>query len=457
VLLGGSPLRFLRLSDAGSAVVDRLTSAAGRAARAEPTAAEAALVDRLVGGGFLLPEPEGGEAPHGSADVTVVVPVRDRPEQLDRALGALTTDGRPGRIVVVDDGSTDAAAVAAVARRHGAEVHRQDVALGPAGARDAGLAAVATPVVAFVDSDVEVAPGWLDVLLGHLVDDRVALVAPRVRTPAGRSARARYDRARSPLDLGDRPGPVAARSRVAYVPAAALVCRTGALRSLDPPGFDPELAVGEDVDLCWRLSDAGHRCWYAAGPEVTHDDRVERRRWGAWWRRRRDYGTSAAPLDARHPGAVAPLGVSGWSVAVWALVAAGHPVAGLAVAGGTAAALVRRLDFLDDPRVAVGLALRGHLGAGELVARALVRPWFPLTAAAAVASRRARRIALAAAVVPPALEWVRRRPDLDPVRWIGLSLADDVAYSTGVWVGCLRARSWGALRPDVASWPPRRG
>jgi hypothetical protein len=212
--------------------------------------------------------------------------------------------------------------------------------------------------------------------------------------------------------------------------------------------------VGEDVDLCWRLADAGWSAWYAGDEAwVVHNDRGERSTWVDWARRRFDYGTSAGPLDQRHPGQVAPLSLSGWSVGTWAAVAAGHPVAAAAVVGGTAAALVRKLDFVDEKREVAALAVRGNLGAGELIGRALIRPWFPFTAAAALVSRRARRVALAAAVVPPLMEWVRRRPPIDPVRWTVLSIADDVAYSAGVWAGALRSRSVGALRPDLGDWP----
>ena len=224
-----------------------------------------------------------------------------------------------------------------------------------------------TPLVAFVDSDVEVGDDWLSWLVRFFADDEMGLVAPRVSTPpvsAGASVWACYEAVRSPLDLGPRPGPVSAGSRVGYVPAATILCRTEAVRSLG--GFDDLMRVGEDVDLVWRMAEAGWRSWYA-GDEgwVTHPVRPDI---GAALHQRITYGSSAAALELRHPGAVAPLAVSGWSVGVWAAVASGHPLVGLGVAGGNAVAMSRKLDFLLHPRAeSARLVGRGHLGAGELV------------------------------------------------------------------------------------------
>jgi len=63
----------------------------------------------------------------------------------------------------------------------------------------------------------------------------------------------RYERLRSSLDLGPEPGPSVPRTRVAYVPSAALLVRRAALGA----GFDEELRVAEDVDLVLRLHAAG--------------------------------------------------------------------------------------------------------------------------------------------------------------------------------------------------------
>ena len=107
------------------------------------------------------------------------------------------------------------------------------------------------------------------------------------------------------------------------MPAAALVVRVDALRSIG--GFDADLRVGEDVDLVWRLDEAGWRCRYDPRAEVDH---LPRPTLAAWAAQRMSYGRSAAPLALRHPGALAPAAVSGWSAGAWGLTAAGRPVAG---------------------------------------------------------------------------------------------------------------------------------
>lgn len=441
VLVGGSPITVMRLSASGRRAIDRALS--GTAPTTDP---EHALVDRLIDAGLLLVEPTPSDSRPTADEVTVVIPVRDDGEALAAALtavGELWT--RPARVIVVDDASIDGAAVVEIAGPHGAEVVRLDHNVGPAAARTAGLDGVTTPFVAVVDADVVVSPGWLDASLAFFSDQRVAVVAPRVEPIGlGDDALSSYERARSALDLGPNAGVVRRRSRIAYVPSAALVMRRAAL--VEVGGFDAGLRVGEDVDLVWRLADADHRVWYC-GDVVTVGHRHRSSLLG-WARRRYDYGTSAALLEDRHPGAVRPLGISKWSAAVWAAVAVGQPIVAMGIAAATTAQLATRLDFLDQPiAVAFSLAGRGDLHAGESLARAFIRPWWPLAQLASLGSRRARRVAIAAAVVPPLLEWRRQRPALDPVRWTILCLADDVAYSAGVWVGCLRTGRFAAIAP----------
>ena len=72
-----------------------------------------------------------------------------------------------------------------------------------------------------------------------------------------------------------------------------------------------------------------------------------------------------------------------------------------------------------------------------------------LLVALASRGRVGRRAALVLTVAPPLARWWRERPGMDPFRWVAASVADDVAYGTGVWIGCLRMRTIAPLLPAV--------
>jgi len=444
-LIGGTPLRVLRLSAAGARLLDRLAGGeplpAGSGARR--------LARRLADAGLAAPHPApGAPATFTAADVAVVVPVRDDPDGVARTLAAV---GDVGEVVVVDDGSADPAAVRRAAP--GATVVHHPRSLGPGGARETGWRATHRPVVAFLDTHVEVQPGWLDGLLAHLDDPAVAAVAPRVRSAPGEAPPwlARYEWARSPLDRGPVPAPVRPGSRVTYVPTAALVIRRDALAAVG--GLDAGLRVGEDVDLVWRLHAAGLRVRYEPAVLARHPSRSTL---AAWLRQRHNYGRSAAPLADRHGDAVAPLGISGWSALAWGLVLLGRPLAGTAVGAATTAALTPRLRGLAHPAAeAVRIAGTGNLYAGRAVADALSRPWWPLALLLGAVHRRSRPALLAAAVVPPLLEWREDRPPVAPATYAALRLLDDLAYGAGVWTGCVERRSYRALLPRFTGRFPR--
>lgn len=474
VLLGGSPLKLLRLNPPA----DSIFAALARGATLREVADEsnrsvrsvARFTRRLLDSGIVHPRLEhragqelGDQLLKLSRSVSVVIPVYQRSAGLDRLLTSIHESLPTGTaVIVVDDGSTDD--TSAVALRHGARVVRHDTSRGPAAARNAGLEGVATEFVAFLDSDCIVTGRWLEPLMAHFGDPAVALVAPRIgglALPVGRSANfdhtsmRAYEDVRSSLDLGNREAPVVPRTRVAYVPAAALVARTSAIRGIG--GFATSMHVGEDVDLVWRLHAAGHVCRYEPSSNVQHDHRTSA---GAFLKRRFQYGTSAAELAKRHPGQVPPLAVSGWSALAWGFLATMNPLglaASTAVVIGSAAALPRKLTSVADPRkLAARLAFRGHLGAGRQLASAMWRSYLPIAIVCALFSRRARFALLAAGLIPNFLDWSERHPNLDPIRYVGIRLADDAAYCAGVWHGCREGSTLAPLRPDLTSWPGRK-
>jgi hypothetical protein len=247
--------------------------------------------------------------------------------------------------------------------------------------------------------------------------------------------------------------------------------------------------VGEDVDFIWRLAAAGWRVRYEPSAIMGHDHRV---RFRAWFSRRADYGTSAAALEQRHPGAVRPLYASWWTVGAWAAALSGRPVTAATLTAAATALLARRLStvtgerwpipVLASPtptraagsatraaasatptraarparrgeawRLAARLAGGGTLAAGRPIGSALSRTWWPLAIPAAIAFPKLRRPVAALILIPPLLDWADRRPPLDPARYVAARLLDDAAYSLGVWHGCLKRRTIAPLLPVVGT------
>jgi mycofactocin glycosyltransferase len=438
VLFGGSPARVLRLNTVGVRALAEL--------RAGPvaSAAGAALARRLTDTGLAHPRP--GRAP-STVEVTIAVPVRDRAAELDRCLAAT---GTRDPVLVVDDGSADPAAVAAVCAARGARLVRRSVNGGPGPARNTALRMIGTEFVAFLDSDCVPPPAWTTALAGHFADPLVAAVAPRVVGTPPRPGGC-------PLDLGERPARVAPLTRVAYVPTAALLVRRAALGD----GFDETLRYGEDVDLIWRLIEAGWRVRYEPAVRVAH---TEPGSLPALLRRRFRYGNSAAPLTRRHPGFVAPLVLQPGPAITMAALLARRPLAAGAAFIAATALLTCRLRAHDLPSRGVIQPMANGvwqtwLGTGrwcgQYAAPALVvlmaRP-----GGRTARTRWGRRMVAASLLAgPPLADWARHR-DGSPLRFTAAALADAACYGAGVYAGCLRERVISPVLPSIA-WKPFEG
>lgn len=502
LVVGGTPTRILRLSARGSTLLDRWSDG-------EPVGDEVAgglLARRLVDAGIANPVPPGlGSLSQDS--IAVAIPVRDDSEGLRQTLKSLYETAHPGKVVVVDDGS-DPPLEAALREFIQQQSQKPTVLIrsrhgGPGAARNTAWRYLAEPnvespvaatpsqaspsgapeIVVFLDAGVIADPGWLETLLAHFADPTVGAVAPRVRSRSDHATPRRlgiYERHRSPLDLGGHPGYVAPARRVSYVPTAALALRLRCL--VDTGGFDETLRYGEDVDLVWRLWDSGWVVRYEPRAEVTHPARQS---WRAWLGQRYSYGRSAGPLAHRHGQAVAPLSVSAWSVALWALVSVGRLRLAAAVAVGTPVAFAWRATrptrrswpsrtgqgqpstsgrgtSVSRSHLAIELsrlALIGNLRSAIPLCIALRRAWSAPTVGLAGFTwsmmRPRTRVfvaSTASAIVlfPGFADWWKHRSDGAGVAtWCALRLLDDLAYQTGVWAGSLESGSLGALLPRL--------
>jgi mycofactocin system glycosyltransferase len=405
------------------------------------------LVDRLLEAGMADPVLEHLPEIDEKA-LTIVVPVFGRPSALDRLL---TTIGPAHKVIVVDDNSPEpeASIIEALVRKHNVQLVRLAVNGGPAAARNEGLRRVATPYVAFADSDIVLDPKTISVLLKHFADPRVALAGPRVLgldDGTGMNWIGRYEEARSSLDLGIHPATVRPGSPVSWIPGAFLVGRVEALEE----GFNAESRVGEDVDLVWRLAEQGWRVRFEPKAKVWHE---HRQNFVEWLSRKAFYGTSAHVLSLRHSKAIAPAVLTPWSVAVmvslllqrrWSVPAAG------AISAFAAWRIGGKLSKSEHPtRTGISLAVSGVLAAQSQTMALLVRHWWPIAVVGSIFSRRLRRALVVSGVLDALLEYRRTRPQLDPVRFAIARRLDDLAYGAGVWFSALKGRSVRALLPDI--------
>jgi N-acetylglucosaminyl-diphospho-decaprenol L-rhamnosyltransferase len=228
-----------------------------------------------------------GGAPRWSAVVVNYEP-GERLVSCVRSLLADTSAAGPPEVVVVDNGSTDGSVDLLTAALPDVPVLRPGSNLGYAAAANRGIAATTAPVVAVCNPDVELEPGTAAALLGRFdAEPDLGAVGPIVRNRDGSV----YPSARSVPRIGDAVGhglfglvrptnrftrryreldadPTRARDSD-FVSGAAIWLRRVALETVG--GWDEGYFMYvEDVDLCWRLRDAGWRVAYEPGGSVVH-------------------------------------------------------------------------------------------------------------------------------------------------------------------------------------------
>jgi len=195
------------------------------------------------------------------------------------------------------------------------------------------------------------------------------------------------------------------------VPSAALVVRRSAL---EDGCFDERLLAAEDVDLVWRLAEAGWTIRYEPRAEVGHDQRPGP---VAMLRQRSSYGATAGPLGRRHPTEIAPVAAAPMTLVAGALLAGRRPWLALGVAAAGTVSL-RRASAVGPHTAGVRLATEGTTRGALPFLAGCFRAYGPLLVAGAVASRRLRAPALVIAVAPALGAWSASARELDPARYV---------------------------------------
>lgn len=389
-----------------------------------------------------------------ATDVEVVIPVYRHAAALERCLASLQAEGLP--VTVVDDASPrgDAARIKKAAESYGARLIVLPQNGGPGAARSAGFQATTAPFIAFIDADALAAPDWVARLRPLFTDPRIGAVGPRVRPDLrGTGTIELYEETRSELDMGAEPSRVVSGVPVGWLPSASVIVRRSAVT--DPP-FEPGLRVGEDVDLFWRMDEAGWTVRYAPDVINHHEVRTSLKDFMA---RRAGYGGSAADLERRHPRRLIPARPSLSGLGVLAALSLRKPW----IAGAIAVyecARQRRILGPDVPMlVSVEMTGKSLWSDAFWLGHLLRRDWWPVGVLVMLATPKSRlaRGAAAAMLWEPVRDHLIRPTRLDPVRSLTLRAIDDASYGTGVIRNAIRKRVANVVLPRVRipTWPEK--
>jgi glycosyltransferase involved in cell wall biosynthesis len=292
--------------------------------------------------------------------MTVVVPTRDRPELLSSCLDSLCRElDEDDELIVVDSASTDPR-VGETARRCGARLVRCDRP-GASLARNRGWREAGNDVVAFIDDDVRVAPGWRKAAAEAMsAVPSLAFVTGRLEAPDGEVE------ASHPVALQTElvPSVIDRNTVVSAGHGANVLIRRAALERTR--GFDEEFGPGatfraaEDEDLLDRLIAAGYAGRYEPELLAYHVQWRDRRQLlGVEW----SYGfgmgarlVKVARIDGHRARKLAVEAV--WS---WTLRSVPHDLVN-GYQFGVAYSLVRFAGMVAGALRVAGVALEnGHL------------------------------------------------------------------------------------------------
>lgn len=168
-------------------------------------------------------------------------------------------------VIVVDDGSTDH--TAALADRPGVRLIRAAHG-GLSNARNTGLHAAKGDIVAYIDDDAYPDPDWLAHLAATFTSSTHAGVGgPNISPPSD-----------GPISqcVSNSPGNpshvLLDDHEAEHIPGCNMAFRRDALLAIG--GFDSQFrSAGDDVDVCWRLRDAGFTLGFSPAAVVWHHRR----------------------------------------------------------------------------------------------------------------------------------------------------------------------------------------
>jgi len=419
-----------------------------------PTTEEVELfLNELVRKGFL--EQRGFSTPVTYPGVSIIIPVRNRPEEISTCLKSLTQLDYPREnmeIIVVDDASDDN--TPSVVSEFPANLialreHKQ-----ASFCRNLAAQHAKGNILAFIDSDCLADPLWLRELIPAFTDASLGAVGGLVDSYFDENDLDHYERVKSPLNMGSWFKSSREGEKFFYVPSCNLLVRRGLFLRLR--GFKDDLHVGEDVDFCWRVQDYGYHVEYRPIGKVYHKHRNKLR---PFCFRRFDYGTSESFLQLLHGKRIKhmifpPAESLFWGILVLSTFLKYMPLLGLSGIVGLIDSMIRFAKITNRnipisfhhmflPVFRSYLAFFFHVC--SFVSRYYLFWAIPVFPVMPLVSMAIIGMHLLAGLV----EYIIRRPDLNFISFFLYFSLDQFSYQFGVWWGCVKNLSFGPINPKI--------
>jgi mycofactocin system glycosyltransferase len=388
--------------------------------------------------------------------VSVIIPVRNRPMEITACLRSLTClDYRAEKleIIVVDDASDDTTPEA-VARFPQVRLLRMQQRHQASYCRNRAAEIARGDILGFIDSDCLADPTWLKELVPAFRDGSLGALGGRVDGAFEENGLDQYEKVKSALKMGSWFKRSEQAELFFYVPTCNFLVRKDAFKHLG--GFRETLHVGEDVDFCWRLQDAGYSLEYRPMGRVSHK---HRNRLAAFCARRFDYGTSEPVLQQLHSGRVKTLYLPWTESLFWLLVILSMllktilPIflgAGLLLTDGIQKHAKLKARQIPVTRFQVYTAIiRGNLSFVYHCCSFISRYYLVVVPVIGLFSPLSATVMIGMHLTAGLVEYTVKKPRLNPISFLLFFTLEQASYQIGVWWECIRRVNFNPVLPRI--------
>lgn len=391
--------------------------------------------------------------------VSMIIPVRNRPEEIADCLESLSRLDYPAdrmEIIVVDDASDDN--TPDVVSTYPARLITLKKQSGASFCRNLAAQQANGEILAFLDSDCLADSSWLKELVPAFNDPANGAVGGTVDSCFSEKGLDRYEKVKSSLNMGLWPKSSRDGGRFFYLPSCNLLVRRAVFLQLR--GFKEEMVVGEDVDFCWRLQDQGHHIEYRPVGKIYHKHRNKMRHFGL---RRFDYGTSEPLLQRTHPTRIKQLVFPPMDIIFWGLLASfvaswWMPLLGLCGLTFLADAL-SKYQRICKKKLPIGFftillaTFRGYLVVFYHWCSFVSRYYLVAIPFLLILAPIAGALIFAAHLLVSLGEYLIKKPRLNFLLFFLYFTLEQLAYQSGVWWGCIKKLSFNPVNPQIVSKP----